>query len=174
MVNTAYLSLGSNIEPETNIKAAVAMLARLTELVAVSSVWETQPVGLLNQPNFLNAAAIILTTFSATQLKQQILRHIEHTLGRTRQGNKNGPRTIDIDIMLFNNQILTVGARSIPDIEVLERPFVAILLAELAPDYIHPQTGQTLQEIAGGFEASRQNMRLCPAITQALKQLVVE
>jgi 2-amino-4-hydroxy-6-hydroxymethyldihydropteridine diphosphokinase len=174
MPNTAYLSLGSNIEPETNIKAAVAILAQLTRLVAVSSVWETQPVGLLNQPNFLNAAVIVHTPLSAAQLKQQVLSHIEQTLGRTRQANKNGPRTIDIDIMLFNDQILTIGSRSIPDIEVLERPFVAIPLAELAPDYIHPQTGQPLQEIAGDFAADRQNMRLCPEFTQVLKQLVIE
>ena len=172
MWNTAYLSLGSNIEPEVNLYAAVVMLAQFTRLVAVSSVWETQPVGLLNQPDFLNAAAIVQTRLTAAQLKQQVLSHIEQKLGRTRQGDKNGPRTIDLDIMLFNNQILTIGQRHIPDVEVLERAFVAISLAEIAPDYVHPKTGQTLRQIADSFAITQQGMRISPEISQVLKQFL--
>ena len=172
--NVAYLSLGSNIEPEANLTAAVAMLAELTRLVAISSVWETRPLGLLNQPNFLNAAAIVHTKLNAVQLKQQVLSYIEQSLGRLRQGDKNGPRTIDIDIMLFNNQSIMVGQRHIPDNEVLERAFVAIPLAEIAPDYKHPHTGQTLRDIARRFSATPQEMQLCPEITQTLKQFIMK
>jgi 7,8-dihydro-6-hydroxymethylpterin-pyrophosphokinase len=69
-----------------------------------------------------------------------------------RTENKNAPRTIDIDIMLFNDDVLHVGRRRIPDPEVLERPFVAIPLAEIAPDYVHPETGRSLTEIASQFD----------------------
>ena len=80
-------------------------------------------------------------------------------LARVRTANKNAPRTIDIDIMLFNNDVLTAGHRHVPDPEVLERPFVAIPLAEIAPDYVHPETGQTLKEIARQFDPAKTGMR---------------
>jgi len=136
------------------------MLARYTELQAVSSVWQTRPVGMRNQPDFLNAAAIIKTPLSARQLKRHVLRKIETALGRVRQANKNGPRPIDIDIMLFNNQIFELEHRHIPDAELVSRPFVAIPLAQIAPDYVHPETGQTLQEIANTFAIDPEEMRL--------------
>lgn len=164
MFNTTYLSLGSNIDPEDNVKAAVRMLSRLTKLVAVSSVWETAPVGMVNQPPFLNAAIIVQTELTPQRLKSDVLEHIEQKLGRVRQADKNAPRPIDIDIVLFNRQILKMGQRRIPDAELLERPFVAIPMAEIAPDYEHPETGQTLREIARDFDVKPGEMRLVPDI----------
>ncbi|MFQ5613997.1 MAG: 2-amino-4-hydroxy-6-hydroxymethyldihydropteridine diphosphokinase, partial [Anaerolineae bacterium] len=140
MPNMAYLSLGSNIEPEDNLKRAIRLLANLTHLVAVSSVWETRPVGRSGQPNFLNAAAIIETELTAKRLKRSVLSLIERSLGRVRQADKYAPRPIDIDIILFNRQILELGSRHIPDPELLQRSFVAVPLAEIAPDYRHPET----------------------------------
>ena len=172
MLNTAYLSLGSNIEPETNIKSAVELLARHTKLLAVSSVWETKPVGFTKQANFLNAAAIVQTKLPAQQLKERALRKIEKLLGRVRQANKNAPRSIDIDIMLFNRQIFTMGDRHIPDPEILERPFVALPLAEIAPDYVHPETGQTLKEIAESFNVSNEDMFLREDVSRVLAHFV--
>jgi 2-amino-4-hydroxy-6-hydroxymethyldihydropteridine diphosphokinase len=172
MSNKAYLSLGSNIEPEMNLNAAVAMLAELTNLKAVSSVWETLPLGMAGQPNFLNAAALIETELTAERLKAQLLSPIEQKLGRVRQANKNAPRPMDIDLMLFNRQVLQLGDRHIPDPEVLERPFVAIPLAEIAPDYVHPETGQTLKEIATAFEGARAGMTLHPDLSEKLRCLV--
>ena len=172
VLNTAYLSLGSNIEPETNIKSAVELLARHTKLLAVSSVWETKPVGFTKQANFLNAAAIVQTKLPAQQLKERALRKIEKLLGRVRQANKNAPRSIDIDIMLFNRQIFTMGHRHIPDPEILERPFVALPLAEIAPDYVHPETGQTLKEIAESFNVSNEDMFLREDVSRVLAHFV--
>ncbi|MCB9076750.1 MAG: 2-amino-4-hydroxy-6-hydroxymethyldihydropteridine diphosphokinase [Anaerolineaceae bacterium] len=168
MPNIAYLSLGSNIEPEANLSAALRLLACYTDLLAVSSVWETKPVGLIDQANFLNAAAIVATELPADQLKQQVLLKIESRLGRQRQANKNAPRPIDIDIMFFNRQIFTLAERHIPDSEVLERPFVAIPLAEIAPDYVHPETGQKLWEIAYSFEIKADEMQLREDVTTLL------
>lgn len=174
MLNLAYLSLGSNIEPETNLLKAVERLAAATRLQAVSSVWETKPVGLADQPNFLNAAALVATPLPAALLKSNVLATIERDLGRVRQANKNAPRQIDLDIMLFNQDILEVGRRRIPDPEVLERAFVAVPLAEIAPAYVHPETGQRLQEIAGQFSNVAADMYLRPDISKQLVQLCVK
>ncbi len=158
MKNRAYLSLGSNIEPVRNIKAALKLLAQQCTLLAISTIWETEPLGLKEQANFLNGAVIVETDFSAPELKARVLQRIEQALGRVRGANKNAPRPIDLDIILFNNEVLEFEGYNIPSSEVLERSFVAIPLAEIAPDYIHPITGQTLKEIATGFEAETKQM----------------
>ena len=170
--NTVFLLLGSNIEPETNLPAAVKLLDQMTNLVAISSVWETKPVGLLEQPNFLNAAVLVTTPLEPILFKRTILNNIERKLKRIRRANKNAPRTIDLDIALFNRQVIKLGNSWIPDPDIFERPFVAIPLAELAPTYIHPLTGETLQKIADGFQITDEEMRLQPKLTQALKQRV--
>ncbi|MCL4302684.1 MAG: 2-amino-4-hydroxy-6-hydroxymethyldihydropteridine diphosphokinase [Anaerolineae bacterium] len=171
MTNIAYLSLGSNINAEANLRAALELLATQTRLLAVSSVWETRPVGLAEQPNFLNAAAIIETELTAEELKREVLAAIEQRLGRVRQADKNAPRPIDLDLMLFNQEIFELGPRHIPDPEVVERPFVAIPLAEIAPDYKHPERNQTLSEIAGNFEIKSEEMAVRPDISQSLRQV---
>ncbi len=151
-LNEAYLSLGSNIFPEVNLPAAVRELARFGRVARVSSVWESPPEGFADQPRFLNAALLLETHLSAAELKEEAIASIEASLGRTRGANRNAPRTIDIDIMLFNRDCLSLGSRTVPDAEVLERPFVAIPLAEIAPDYRHPVTGETLTVIADRFD----------------------
>jgi 2-amino-4-hydroxy-6-hydroxymethyldihydropteridine diphosphokinase len=157
--NLAYLSLGSNIEPERNLTAAVALLARYGRVRAISTIWETRPVGFADQPNFLNVALLLETRLSAQALRNEAIATIETALGRVRSENKNAPRTIDIDIMLFNRDALRIGERHIPDPEVLERAFVAIPMAEIAPNYVHPETGQTLQAIARQFDPGQAGMR---------------
>ncbi len=164
-MNRAYLSLGSNIKPKANLRAAVAMLAAQTHLLAVSSVWETAPLGITDQPNFLNMAVLVETELSARQLKWNVLRHIETVLHRNRNGHRFGPRTIDIDLMLFNREIFNLDGHHIPSAEVLERAFVAIPLAEISPEYRHPETGQTLAAIAANFEIKKEKMLLRPDVT---------
>ena len=176
MINLAFLSLGTNIEPEKNLVAATQMLGDMTELVATSSAWESEAINANNrpadnQPNYLNSAALVKTSLTPAQLKRKIIQQIEQNLGRARQADKFAPRTIDIDIMLFNEQILRLGNRRIPDPEVLQRPFVAIPLAEIAPDYQHPETGQTLREIAQQFAAKSGRMRYRADVSDALTKL---
>ena len=156
--NLAYLSLGSNIEPEQNLPAAVIRLAQYGGVEAVSAVWESLPVGFSDQPNFLNAAMLLETKLSAPALHEEAIAAIELALGRVRTENKNAPRTIDIDIILFNRDIIQMKRRRIPDPELMERPFVAIPLAEISPDYVHPETGQTLRDIAQQFDTTSAGM----------------
>lgn len=159
-MNRAYLSLGSNIEPAANLRAAVAMLAARTHLLAVSSVWQTAPLGITDQPDFLNMAALVETELSAARLKQDVLHRIETALHRDRSGHRYGPRTIDIDLILFNRDTFDFDGHHIPNTEVLERAFVAIPLAEISPDYLHPETGQTLAAIAARFDPKKEKMIL--------------
>ena len=147
--NRALVSLGSNIDKEQNLPRAVALLAELCDLLAVSSVYETEPVGLLDQPVFWNAAALIRTEFSPGCLKSQVLVAIEKRLGRVRQGDKNAPRTIDADLTLYNRQIIDMDAdHHLPDPDLLTFAHVALPAAELLPDEHHPETGRSYARIA--------------------------
>jgi len=110
-LNQAFLSLGSNIEPERNLPAAVMELSRHGRVRRVSSVWETVPLGFSGQPNFLNAALWLETPLPARELREIVIAGIEAQLGRVRTENRSAPRTIDIDIMLFNRESLRVGRR---------------------------------------------------------------
>ncbi len=146
--NRVYIAMGSNIDAEDNLCEATRLLAEQCVLLAVSPVYETVPVGKLDQPNFLNAAALIETPLSAADLKREVLLGIERQLGRVRTADKNAPRTIDLDIALFNTEVQDVDARHIPDPDILTYAHIAVPLADLAPQYRHPETGQTLGEIA--------------------------
>lgn len=157
--NQAFLSLGSNIEAEINLPAAVRKIAQYGRIVRISTVWETTPVGPDGQPNFLNAALWLETRLSAKELKDEAIAEIETALGRVRSSDRFAPRPIDIDIMLFNADRLQLGGGPIPDPEILERPFVVISLAEIAPDYVHPETGETLATIASRFAPVASGMR---------------
>jgi dihydroneopterin aldolase / 2-amino-4-hydroxy-6-hydroxymethyldihydropteridine diphosphokinase len=143
-----FVSLGSNIEPERNLPEATRRLARHCRLLAVSPVYETEPVGRTDQPSFLNAAVRLETYRTPAELKEEVLLAVEQKLGRVRTDDKNDPRTIDLDISLYGDQVLELGGRHIPDPDILEFPHVARPLADLAPEVRHPETRQTLAEIA--------------------------
>jgi 2-amino-4-hydroxy-6-hydroxymethyldihydropteridine diphosphokinase len=146
--NRVFVALGSNIEPERNIREAVRLLVSRCRLIAVSPVYQTKPVGKTDQPDFLNGAALIETELGAAEFKAQVLEDIEQTLGRVRSADKNAPRTIDLDITLFNDQVFDLGFRHIPDRDLLRYPHIAVPVSDLAPQYVHPESGETLKEIA--------------------------
>jgi 2-amino-4-hydroxy-6-hydroxymethyldihydropteridine diphosphokinase len=174
-VNRVLVALGSNIDSERNLGEAVRRLASFCRLLAVSPAYETTPVGNTEQPNFLNAAALIETDLTAAELKVRVLQIIEGDLGRVRTEDKNAPRTIDLDIALFGHQVLDPGPRRIPDPDILRYPHIAVPLADLAPTMRHPEDGRTLQEIAQSLPASglvsRPDVVLWPeAIDQRIKE----
>ncbi len=158
----AYLSLGSNIAPERNLPEAVDLLAQHGRLLAVSAAWQSAALGRPEQPDFVNAAALLVTTLTAAELKAGPLAAIEAALGRVRSVDKYAPRPIDIDIMLFDDAIFNLGEGRIPSPEIYERAFVAVPLAEIAPDYVHPETGESLAAIAARFGTA--GLRLRPDI----------
>ena len=131
----AYILVGSNIEPESNLLRAVARLRENTRVNAISSVWETHAVGSLG-PNFLNCVVRVSSDQSQLELKTNLLAPIETELGRERSSNKFAPRTIDLDIILFNNEIL--------EPRIWEEIFIAAPLSELLPDLRNPANGETL------------------------------
>ncbi|MGI9861061.1 2-amino-4-hydroxy-6-hydroxymethyldihydropteridine diphosphokinase [Moorella naiadis] len=136
---TAYLGLGSNLgNREENMKKAVALLDATPgiEVERLSSWYETAPVGKTDQGWFLNSAARIKTTMPARELLRAVLA-VEQQLGRVRR-ERWGPRTIDIDILLYDDINVTEPDLEIPHPRMLERAFVLIPLAEIAPDLILP------------------------------------
>ena len=136
----AYLSLGSNIEPEINLVKAVRMLAERGKVEKLSSAWESRSVG-AEGPNYLNACVLYLTPLVETDLKEQVTRSIESQLGRKRTANKFAPRTMDIDIVIFED-------RSCAD-RFWEQAFVVVPLADIYPEYRNPLTQETALETAG-------------------------
>lgn len=152
-MNQVFLLLGSNINKEINVPLAVGMVNEHVGIVRLSSVYETMPIGLKDQPNFFNLAILIETELSPSQIKQQLIDRIEQALNRERQADKNAPRTIDLDIILYGDAVLDYEGgdgriRQIPDPELLRFVHIAIPIAELAPDMVHPVTGQTMADLA--------------------------
>jgi len=156
-----FITLGSNIAPERNLARAVRMLGQNHHLAlcAMSRVYETAPVdaggGIAHdQANFLNAAVLIETDYySAFSLKYHVLRFIETCLGRVRGADRFAARPIDLDIALYGDHVITTPLLTIPDPDILKRAHVALPLADLAPEFVHPCTGQTLAAIAALFAA---------------------
>ncbi|MCY4464496.1 MAG: 2-amino-4-hydroxy-6-hydroxymethyldihydropteridine diphosphokinase [Chloroflexi bacterium] len=155
--NIAYVSLGSNIAPEHNLREAVALLRGWTTVLALSPVYRSPPQGDTQQPAFLNMAVMAHTLRSPLDFKRRVIDRIERKLKRQRNPrNINAPRTIDLDIALWNDEMLEYGSKPwrIPDTDISCYAHVALPLAELAPDYAHPQTGETLRKIADRLDAS--------------------
>jgi 2-amino-4-hydroxy-6-hydroxymethyldihydropteridine diphosphokinase len=154
---TVYVSLGSNIEPETNLKRAIQLLGTKATVQAISSAYRTTPQGFIEQADFLNMAVCIATSLDPFTFKKDVLDWIERELGRVRDPqNKNAPRTIDLDISLWDNAVFEYGDKPwrVPDPDILKFAHVAIPLAEIAPNYLHPVEHVTLSEIAARFDAS--------------------
>jgi 2-amino-4-hydroxy-6-hydroxymethyldihydropteridine diphosphokinase len=138
-IHRVYLGIGSNIDPEQNLTRALQLLCQKVLVEAVSSVWETPPIGLKGE-NFLNAAAVVETQFTYSVLKESVLHPIESQLGRIRTGNKYDPRPIDLDILIFDDKEL--------DQKIWQEAFLAVPLAELLPEYSNPKTQETLSQTA--------------------------
>ncbi len=144
-MKTAYLGLGSNVGiREQHIEQALSKLAAPDLRIArVSSVYETEPVGFTAQRSFLNLVAEIETELFPMQLLARIGK-IEQALGRVRTV-PNGPRTIDVDILLYGRAVIRSARLEVPHPRIAERRFVLVPLAELAPELRHPVTHKTVR-----------------------------
>jgi 2-amino-4-hydroxy-6-hydroxymethyldihydropteridine diphosphokinase len=138
-VHQAYLSLGSNIQPESNLLKALDLLREHGEILKVSNAWESKAVG-SDGPNFLNACILFVSPFSHEELKENIIHPIEAKLGRKRSTDKYAPRTIDIDIVIFDNQLMNN--------KFWKQAFVIVPLAEVYPEYRNSLTTESAIEVA--------------------------
>jgi 2-amino-4-hydroxy-6-hydroxymethyldihydropteridine diphosphokinase len=158
MQETAYLSLGSNLgDREGHLRDAISRLGAEGRVAAVSSFYETEPVEVTSQPWFLNCAMALETTKTPEVLMASILR-IEQGMGRLRE-QKKGPRTIDIDILLFGNAVIATPKLTVPHPAMQERRFVLAPLAEIRPQALHPQFNKTVLELLEALPAGQQVRR---------------
>jgi len=143
---TVYLSLGSNLgDRRANLRNAIGKLLNVGNLLAVSSFYETEPVEFTEQPWFLNCAVALQTELNADDFLKEII-SIEREMGRQRTAPK-GPRTIDIDILLFGKAVIHQPQLTIPHPAMHQRRFVLEPLAEIAPDAQHPVLKKTAREM---------------------------
>ena len=151
-MKTAFLALGSNIgDREANLRDAVDRLASdEIHVLRRSSLYETAPQEMLDQPSFLNAVVEVETSLLPMQLLARI-REIEREMGRQRIAPK-GPRNIDIDILFYGRAVITTQELEVPHPRLAQRRFVLEPLAEIAPDFRHPVTGKTASEILAALE----------------------
>lgn len=142
----AYVGLGSNLgDREAALRSALELLGE--DVVAVSTLRETEPVGYLDQPAFLNAAAALETALEPHALLERLLA-VERELGRTRDGPRFGPRTIDLDLLLYEDRVIDEPGLVVPHPRMAERRFVLEPLAELDPDLAVPGRGRVADLLA--------------------------
>jgi len=160
----AHIALGSNLpsltgHPDATLAAALPQLASIGRITARSSLYSTTPVGLSNQPRFLNAVVVLDTPLAPRTLLTALL-FIERLFGRDRAvAVPNGPRTLDLDILLYGDLIHSEPGLEIPHPRLAQRAFVLVPLAEIAPDLRDPRSGLTAAQLLAN---------LAPAATPAV------
>jgi 2-amino-4-hydroxy-6-hydroxymethyldihydropteridine diphosphokinase len=142
---TVYLSLGSNLgNRQANLDMALKLLSERMRMGKVSSIYDTEPLGNVNQPRFLNLAAEVSTRLTPEGLLA-LTKGIERKMGRYSRSGE--PRIIDIDIVLYGDTVLDTPDLVIPHPKMAERSFVLMPLAEIAPDLVHPVLKKTIKEL---------------------------
>jgi GTP cyclohydrolase IA len=152
----AVLVAGSNIERERHLPEAIRLVRRHPgiDVKAVSRVYESPALGGPSEaPDFYNAALLVCTDLTPQELRAE-LRGIEEAMGRVRSADRNAPRQIDLDVAYYGDRVADYGEWALPDPEATTAAHVAIPIADVAPDWLHPETGLTTKKIADGFEGS--------------------
>ena len=142
----AYLGLGSNMgNRQDYLDKALELLSQRLRVEKISSVYDTEPIGNINQPRFLNLVCQVYTRLAPVGLLA-LAKGIESKLGRI-FGKSNAPRPIDIDILFYDDQIIETPELVVPHPRLAERAFVLVPLVEIAPDLVHPVAGKTIKEL---------------------------
>jgi 2-amino-4-hydroxy-6-hydroxymethyldihydropteridine diphosphokinase len=147
MSETAVIALGANLGDRLAALAeAVNRIRDLGEVVAVSPLYDTDPVGYADQPRYLNGVLLLETTGLSPETLLDGFQQIEHDLGRIRTF-PNAPRTLDLDLLFFGDQIIRTDRLIVPHPRLHERAFVLVPLADLVPDLVHPLQGLTVRDL---------------------------
>jgi 2-amino-4-hydroxy-6-hydroxymethyldihydropteridine diphosphokinase len=146
-VARAYIAIGSNIAPETNIPKALEALSERCRIEGISRFYRSRPLNRPEQADFINGACVIETGLSPRELKYRILREIEKSLDRVRTSDRYAARTIDIDIALYENEVIYEEDLVIPDPDIVERPFLYLPLLDLDADLRVPGMEMALREV---------------------------
>jgi 2-amino-4-hydroxy-6-hydroxymethyldihydropteridine diphosphokinase len=167
---TAYIGLGSNLAsaagtPAETITAAVGRLGALGDIIAVSSLYETEPVGYARQPRFVNAASVMSTQLGPLELLGELL-SIEREFGRERgQTQPKGPRTLDLDLLMMDDLIFDSPVLTLPHPAMAERRFVLAPLAEIAAEVQHPVSRKTIARLLAELPDTGENRIAAVRIT---------
>lgn len=153
-----FLSLGTNLgDRAQNLHCAREFLCSQMKLMKASSIYETKPWGLVDQPDFLNQLLCLESALSPFPLLD-LLKQGEAQLGRL-PGLRYGPRLIDMDILFYDDYVIRTERLSIPHLRLAERAFVLLPMAELAPDFVHPVLGRRMQSLLEAIGSD--GVRLC-------------
>jgi len=159
----AYLALGTNLGDRVeNLITALDLIRQKAQCIKTSSLYETEPVGVKEQPWFLNQAAQVETDLPPLELLD-FLKGVERQMGREK-AELNGPRLIDLDILFYENLILHTSELTIPHPRLYLRNFVLEPLNEIAPEFIHPVLGLSVRELKSGLNSPEWAVKLNPEI----------
>lgn len=153
----AFVSVGSNIDPAVNTERALHLLTRETLITNISTVYQTEALDRPEQPLYYNCVVEIATALPPRELKFHVLRTIEEKLGRTRSADKSAARTIDLDLIFYDDLVMHTDDLVLPDPDIARRPFLAVPLHELAPSLVLPGSGARIKEIVRAM--SQQHMK---------------
>jgi 2-amino-4-hydroxy-6-hydroxymethyldihydropteridine diphosphokinase len=155
---TAYLSLGSNLgNRQENLDRALKLLSERMQVIKVSSIYDTEPVGNTGQPRFLNLVCEVHTRLAPEGLLT-MLKGLEQKMGRV--GRTGEPRIIDVDILLYGDKVVKTKDLEIPHPRMLERQFVLVPLDEIAPEAVHPVAGKPIKELNKAIKEKQGMMKL--------------
>jgi 2-amino-4-hydroxy-6-hydroxymethyldihydropteridine diphosphokinase len=147
----AFISVGSNIEPEDNVKRAIRLLVSKVRVTGVSTVYLTPPIDRPDQDWYYNCVIKIETDYSPGDLRYKVLRPIEDALGRVRTADKYESRPIDLDLIIYDDLVLQSEEITLPDPLILKRPFLAEGIYELTPDLEIPGANLTVFQLVTSF-----------------------
>lgn len=167
-----FIGIGSNINPQENIKKAITLLKKKCTILDISTFYLTPAISTYKQPDYYNGVVLIETSFKPDELKFKVLLKIEESLGRKRTSDKYAPRTIDLDILVYSDSVVIEKDLIIPDPDIYKRKFLTLCLFEISPELILPDTGKKIGEVIKDFKEDEQR-KFKPLVnfTQELKDL---
>ncbi len=165
---SVLVAVGSNIEPERNLPKAIALLDDRARVLDLSTIFLSAAEGPAGQPQFLNGIVKVATRIPPRDFKFDVLRAIEAELGRRRTGDKYAPRTIDLDLILYDELVVNAPDLTLPDPEIFVRTYLAFPLYELEPGLRLPGSALTIEDVVGGMR--RKGLQPLADFTRSLKE----